>query len=75
MQDLTEEQKMYLSDEMYLPIYYKSFVAKQPHYKGKGNHSVEQLEKICEQFKEYVHQQQIIKQNCMTHIVELKFNK
>lgn len=27
----------------------------QPNYKGAGNHSVLQLEKICEQYKEYVH--------------------
>lgn len=28
-----------------------------PKFKGKGEHSVLQLEKICEQFEEYFHQQ------------------
>ena len=40
---------------------------------GRQCHSVKQLEEICEQFKEFTHQQQIVKQNCMKHIIELKF--
>lgn len=68
-----DRRLVYMSDDMYLPIQYKGIVVKQPHYKGKGNHSVAQLEQICEQYEEYVHQQQVIKQNCMKHIVELKF--
>ena len=74
MSKLTEEHLQYMSDDMYIPIYYKGFVAKQPFFEGKGNHSVAKLEEICEQFKEYCHQQAIIKQNCMRHIVKLKFN-
>ena len=31
----------------------------QPYYKGRGNHSVNELEAICEQYKEYVHQLKI----------------
>lgn len=73
METLTKEQEQYLSDDMYLPIHYKGIKVEQPFFEGKGNHSVDQLELICEQFKEYVHQQQVIKQNCMKHIVELKF--
>ena len=73
MSELKKEHLVYMSDEMYTPIHYKGMVVKQPFFEGKGNHSVAQLEAICEQFKEYVHQQQIIKQNCMKHIVELKF--
>jgi len=64
---------VYMSDEMYTPIQYKGIVAKQPFFEGKGNHSVSQLEEICEKFAEYCHQQAVIKQNCMQHIVELKF--
>jgi len=66
--------KWYFFDIMYLPIQYHKMVAKQPFFEGKGNHSVAQLEAICEQFREYVHQQQIIKQNAMRHLVHLKFN-
>jgi hypothetical protein len=70
---LTSQQQIYLSDEMYTPIHYKGMIVEQPFFEGKGNHSVAQLEALCEQYKEYVHQQQIIKHNCMKHIVELKF--
>lgn len=71
--DLKTEHLVYMSDEMYTPIYYKGMIVKQPFFEGNGNHSVSQLEAICEQFKEFVHQQKIIKENCMKHIVELKF--
>lgn len=74
MSDIKIEHLVYMSDEMYTPIHYKGIMVEQPFFEGKGNHSVKQLEEICEQFKEYIHQQQIIKQNCMKHIVELKFN-
>ena len=70
---MNKHQQLYLSDEMYTPIHYKSMIVKEPHFDGRGNHSVKQLEDICVQFKEYCHQQAIIKQNCMRHIVELKF--
>ena len=73
MSKLKEEHLMYMSDEMYTPIHYKGIVVEQPYFKGNGNHSVSQLEAICEQYKEYIHQQQVIKQNCFKHIVELKF--
>lgn len=72
---MTEEQKQYLTDDMYLPIHYKGMKVEQPFFQGKGQLSVKELEDLCEQFQEYVHQQQVIKQNCMKHIVELKFNK
>lgn len=71
--ELKDEHMVYMSDDMYIPIHYKGFVAKQPFFEGRGNHSVQQLEDICEKYKEYVHQQQVIKQNCMKHIIELKF--
>lgn len=73
MLELKTEHLVYMSDDMYLPIHYKDMIVEQPFYTGDGNHSVKELEAICRQFKEYVHQQQIIKQNCMKHIVELKF--
>jgi hypothetical protein len=72
---LTDEMMMYMSDDMYLPIHYKGIKVEQPFYKGDGQHSVNQLQSLCNQFSEYIHQQQIIKQNCMKHIVDLKFNR
>ena len=71
--ELQDEHLVFLSDEMYTPIHYKGMIVEKPFFEGKGNHSVAKLEEICEQFKEYCHQQAIIKQNCMKHIVELKF--
>lgn len=71
---LENKHLVYMEDDMYLPIHYKGMVVKQPFFEGKGNHSISELEALCEQFTEYVHQQQVIKQNCMKHIVELKFN-
>lgn len=72
---LTQEEELYLTDDMYLPIHYRGIKIKQPYYPGDGNLSVHELQVLCNQFKEYIHQQQIIKQNCMKHIVELKFKK
>lgn len=74
MKHLTEEQEVYLTDDMYLPIQYKGIVVKEPFFSGNGIHSVAELERICEQYKEYCHQQAVIKHNCKQHIVELKFN-
>jgi len=71
---LKKEHMVYMSDDMYLPIHYKGIVIKQPYYSGDGNLNIMQLEQLCKDFKEYTHQQAIIKQNCMQHIVELKFD-
>jgi hypothetical protein len=57
-------------EEMYLPIGYRPIDL--PIFTGPGNHSVRQLEEICAQFAAYCHQQQIIKQNCMEIIIELR---
>ena len=73
--NITQEEEFYLTDDMYLPIHYLGMKVEQPYYPGDGNLSVHELQKLCNQFKEYIHQQQIIKQNCMKHIVELKFKK
>lgn len=68
-----KQKEVYMSDIMYLPIQYHRTVAKQPGYKGQGVHSVKELEEICEQYKEYVHQQQVIKQNLKKIVVDFKF--
>lgn len=75
MSQLTDVELEYLSDDMYLPVHYVSMKVEEPHFEGRGNHSVSQLEELCAQYKEYVHQQAIVKQNCKRHIIELKFNK
>ena len=48
------------SDEMLLPQHYTRI--DEPHYSGPGNHSVKSLQELCESYKEYCHQQAIIKQ-------------
>jgi hypothetical protein len=72
--ELKEEHLVFMSDDMYLPIHYKGMVVQQPFYSGDGNHSVRELEAICNQYKEYVHQQAVIKQGVMKALVELKFD-
>ena len=69
-----EEKSIYLSDEMYLPIIYKGNMIEKPIFKGKGNHSIAELESICGQYEEYTHQQAIIKQKCKEHITNYKSN-
>jgi hypothetical protein len=73
MKDINKEHEVYISDEMYLPIHYKGIIVNEPLFKGIGEHFISQLEAICKMYKEYVHQQQVIKQNCKKHILELKF--
>lgn len=73
MSQLTKAQEQYLSDDMYLPIHYRGIKVEQPFYSGDGNHSVSELQEICKQFKEYCHQQAVIKHNCMKHLVEIKY--
>ena len=60
----------FLKDEMYLPIGYKSIDL--PIFTGAGDHSVRQLEEICVQYAAYCHQQQIIKQNLMEIVCDLR---
>lgn len=73
MADLTDEQKVFLTDEMYLPIEYKGVLVAEPHYNGDGEMSVKELEEFARQAKEYMHQQNVIKQGVMRHFVNLKF--
>jgi hypothetical protein len=50
--------KSELLPEHYSPV-------SEPIFTGKGNHSVLQLEAICEQYKEFVHQQRIKEQTIL----------
>lgn len=54
------------SDKFLLPDFYTP--VEQPFYQGKGVHNVSQLEALCEQFKEYCHQQALIKQRLIEEI-------
>ena len=56
-------------DRLLLPAGYNQ-IQELPHYKGAGNHSVRELEQLCEQYKEYCHQQKVIKQFLITEITE-----
>lgn len=40
----------------------------EPHYKGDRFHSINKLQELCNKFKEYCHQQAIIKQQLIEHI-------
>lgn len=71
---LKDEHLIFFKDDMYLPYYYLIKPTETPVYKGRGNHSVKELEDIIDQFLKYAHEQAVIKNNCMKHIVELKFN-
>lgn len=55
----------FMDDLMYLPIQYHRNIKTKPHFKGEGEHSVRELEKLCKEYVEYIHQQQIIKQGVM----------
>lgn len=57
------------SDKMILPNHYE--VINEPYYTGDGNHSVAQLEHLCNCYKEYCHQQGVIKQSFIEKIKEL----
>lgn len=55
------------SDKFLLPDHYTT-VIQQPFYKGEGMHSIKELQQLCEQFKEYSHQQALIKQRLIEEI-------
>lgn len=73
MSQLKDEHLIYLSDDMYLPIHYRGIKVQPPFYSGDGVYNVSELQDLCRQFTQYVHQQQLIKQNCQKVILNLKF--
>lgn len=58
------------SDKSLLPIQYQYEV--EPFYKGDGQLSVSELEKLLKKFVEYTHQQKLIKGKLMEHILETR---
>lgn len=54
------------SDKYLLPDHYTPI--QEPFYKGDGEHSVRELQELCKQFKEYCHQQAIIKERLIREI-------
>lgn len=54
------------SDKYLLPDHYTPI--QEPFYKGDGEHSVGELQELCKRFKEYCHQQAIIKERLIREI-------
>ena len=54
------------SDKFLLPDHYTPI--EQPFYKGDGAHNVKELQQLCNDFKEYCHQQALIKQRLIQDI-------
>jgi len=67
-----DQESVFKTDDMYLPIHYKGILVEEPSYLGNGVYNIIQLEKICNEFKEYCHQQNVIKHNAFKHIIELR---
>jgi hypothetical protein len=57
-----------LDDRALLPKKIYPNLAKQPFFKGEGMHGVRELETVCKEFKEYCHQQAIIKQELLKRL-------
>ena len=51
------QKKLFIRTSEFLPTHYKE--VGEPFYSGRGNHTVSQLEDICDQYKELVHQLRI----------------
>lgn len=56
------------ADKSWLPKHYHSLIVEEPMYSGDGNYSIRELEEKCKQFKEYCHQQNVIKHELMKSI-------
>lgn len=69
-----KDKEIYMDDIMYLPLHYHNMQVKEPFFEGRGNLNVKELEDLCEQFKEYIHQQAVIKQNLKQIVISEKFN-
>ena len=54
-----------------IPEHYKELVVSEPFYRGDGEHSIKELQNICTQFKEYCHQQALVKQELISYINKL----
>lgn len=55
------DNKIVVNESALLPEHYTPAI--EPFYRGKGDHSVMELEQICEQYKELVHQLRIREQS------------
>ena len=56
------------SDKAILPKHYA--LQEKPYFKGYGQHSVYELEILCEQFKEFCYQQSIIKVELIKEVLK-----
>lgn len=57
-----------LDDRALLPKNIYPNLAKMPFYSGEGAHSAAELQEMCQQFKEYCHQQSIIKFSLLSRL-------
>jgi len=64
------DDRVLLSKEIYVLLSKEIYpsLAKQPFYKGDGMHGVTELQDLCKQFKEYCHQQALIKQELLLRL-------
>ncbi len=58
------------SDKALLPPHYESMYQPEPYYSGDGNHNVKEMQEMLNQYKEYSHQQALIKQKLIERISE-----
>lgn len=56
------------SDSSILPEHYTC--VSEPFYRGEGEHSIKELQELLKQYKEYAHQQAIIKQRLIEFITK-----
>jgi hypothetical protein len=50
---------MKIDEKILLPNFYTQQY--RPNFTGRGKHTIQELENLCEKFKEYTHQQNLIK--------------
>lgn len=73
MAQLPKEIINKLSKDSNLPMYNLDNSIIKPEYKGKGKHSIDELEEICEEYGNYIRLQNLISERCVfnSHLMNL----
>lgn len=73
MAQLPKETINKLSKGSNLPMYDLDNSIIKPEYKGKGKHSIDELEEICEGYGNYIRLQNLISERCVfnSHLMKL----
>lgn len=73
MAQLPKETINKLSKDSNLPMYDLDNSIIKPEYKGKGKHSIDELEEICEEYGNYISLQNLISERCVfnSHLMKL----